>query len=87
LKTWLNVPFKDRDTAKTLGARWSPGNKRWYVENVENISAFMRWIPEHLTKPVGHTQPKEKPPCYGDTLRKAAGVKQKKRKPKRSPTG
>lgn len=63
--TWLNVPFAERGEAKTLGARWSPGRRRWYVENTENIRAFLRWMPEHLKKP---TKTKA-PPCLGDIRR------------------
>ena len=28
---WLKVPYSQKDQAKTLGARWSPGEKSWYV--------------------------------------------------------
>ena len=54
MKTWLTVPYEEKDEAKRLGARWSPIEKRWYVENVENIGAFLKWIPPtmaHLLRP------------------------------------
>jgi hypothetical protein len=28
----LNVPYKDKDFAKSFGAKWSPFNKYWYFE-------------------------------------------------------
>jgi len=51
MRTNLNVPFHEKDQAKKLGARWDSAQKTWYVENVENIAKFMRWMPPHLLKP------------------------------------
>ena len=28
----LNVPYNEKDDAKTLGARWKPTVKKWYVK-------------------------------------------------------
>lgn len=28
---YLEVPFKEKDEAKRLGARWDPNMKKWYV--------------------------------------------------------
>ncbi|MDN8078862.1 DUF5710 domain-containing protein [Burkholderia multivorans] len=47
----LNVPFREKDRAYQLGARWDAARKTWYVENVENLEAFLRWIPERLKRP------------------------------------
>lgn len=49
---WLNVPFAQKDRAKQLGARWSPSQKRWYVENKEDLRPFLGWIDDRLKKPV-----------------------------------
>jgi hypothetical protein len=54
MRTNLNVPYAEKDQAKRLGARWDSTRKTWYVEDVENLYAFYRWIPEHLKKP--HSQ-------------------------------
>lgn len=48
---WLNVPYAQKDGAKRLGARWSAERKKWYVENVENLAPFLRWMDERLTQP------------------------------------
>jgi hypothetical protein len=45
MKTYLNVPYLEKDRAKKLGARWDPEKKRWYAENVENLFAFWDWMP------------------------------------------
>ncbi len=40
----LNCPYPEKDEAKALGARWDAGIKKWYIENVEDLTPFMRWI-------------------------------------------
>lgn len=47
----LTVPFAEKDKAKRLGARWDVERKTWYVENLEDLAPFLRWMPKHLTKP------------------------------------
>ncbi len=29
-RTYLDVPYADKDAAKAAGARWDPTAKRWY---------------------------------------------------------
>ncbi len=48
MKTVLAVPYAEKDEAKALGARWDSALRVWYVENVERIERFMRWMPSHL---------------------------------------
>ena len=40
----LNCPFSEKDEAKALGARWDAARKVWYIENVEDLTPFMRWV-------------------------------------------
>ncbi len=42
-KTYLNVPYAQKDEAKALGARWDPANKKWYVPANKNITLFAKW--------------------------------------------
>jgi hypothetical protein len=51
MRTDLEVPFQDKDRAKQLGAKWDRGRKTWFVEDLEDLSVFLRWMPEHLTEP------------------------------------
>jgi hypothetical protein len=51
MRTYLTVPYEQRDAARQLGARWDPGRKLWFVENVENINAFARWMDARLLRP------------------------------------
>ena len=49
----LKVPYSENPQAKRLGARWDPARKVWYVENVEKLDPFLRWMPKHLTRAHG----------------------------------
>lgn len=40
----LDVPFSEKDKAKSLGAKWNPELKKWYVENVDDYYKFVDWI-------------------------------------------
>lgn len=40
---YLNVPFKEKDAAKALGARYDPESRRWWVRPDVDLSAFARW--------------------------------------------
>lgn len=44
-KTYLQVPFAEKDEAKALGARWDPTKKRWYVQD-KDLAPFARWHSE-----------------------------------------
>lgn len=40
----LKVPFKEKDEAKSLGARWNPDGKHWYVPEGVDAAPFAKWI-------------------------------------------
>ncbi len=42
-KTYLNVPYAEKDAAKALGAKWDAANKKWYVPGSLDISDFAKW--------------------------------------------
>jgi hypothetical protein len=42
-KTYLNVPFAQKDAAKALGAKWDPANKKWYAPANTDIALFAKW--------------------------------------------
>lgn len=41
-KTYLNVPFSEKDEAKSLGARWDNAQRKWYAPNGES-ALVERW--------------------------------------------
>ncbi len=43
LKTYLNVPFAEKDAAKALGAKWDAIQKKWYVPADKDIMLFAAW--------------------------------------------
>lgn len=42
MKVYLSVPYKEKDDAKKLGAKWDPSVKKWYAPNSES-SLLDRW--------------------------------------------
>ncbi len=36
-RTYLNVPYSQKDAAKCLGARWDQGARRWFVPSKLDI--------------------------------------------------
>ena len=44
MRTYLKVPFAEKDEAKALGARWDPARKSWYVQDAKDLASFERWL-------------------------------------------
>jgi len=44
-RQYLDVPFKQKDSAKALGARWDGAARRWYVEDGGDLAEFHAWLP------------------------------------------
>ena len=42
-KYYIDVPYKEKDEAKSLGARWDAENKKWYYLNPEDKKLFSKW--------------------------------------------
>jgi len=73
-KTYLNVPFAQKDEAKALGARWDAVPKKWFVPADKDIALFARWQAE--SGAVQSSGLKTSPAKTGSSSRKtAAGVK------------
>ena len=47
--TYLDVPFKEKDEAKALGARWDAVARRWYVPEGRALAPFGTWLPTNAT--------------------------------------
>jgi len=72
-KTYLNVPFAQKDEAKALGARWDAVPKKWFVPADKDITLFARWQAE--SGAVQSSGLKTSPAKTGSSSRKtAAGV-------------
>lgn len=44
-RQYLDVPYRAKDAAKALGARFDGSVKRWYVETGVDLAAFSAWLP------------------------------------------
>jgi Domain of unknown function (DUF5710) len=42
----LKTPFAEKDAVKALGARWDAAQKLWYITDVDDLTPFLRWIPD-----------------------------------------
>ena len=44
-KIYLNVPYDEKDDAKSMGAKWDKSKKRWYIEpkNKYKLQMMGRW--------------------------------------------
>jgi hypothetical protein len=45
---YLNVPFAEKDRAKSLGAKWDAKKKKWYVPHGIDLNSFTCWWPEDM---------------------------------------
>jgi hypothetical protein len=73
-KTYLNVPFAQKDEAKALGARWDAVEKKWFVPADKDIALFARWQAESSARESPRS--KTPPAKIGSSSKKtAAGVK------------
>ncbi|WP_297849119.1 zincin-like metallopeptidase domain-containing protein [uncultured Desulfovibrio sp.] len=43
-KTYLHVPYKDKEAAKALGARWDGKQKRWYAPEGTDLAPLRRFM-------------------------------------------
>lgn len=43
-KTFINVPFQEKNDARALGARWDREQKSWYIPECVNTALFERWM-------------------------------------------
>ncbi|WP_172460420.1 zincin-like metallopeptidase domain-containing protein [Phocoenobacter uteri] len=43
-KTYISVPFKEKEEAKALGAKWDRGESSWYIPENLDKEAFSKWM-------------------------------------------
>jgi exodeoxyribonuclease VII large subunit len=56
-KTWLNVPFKEKDDAKLYGARWDRDERKWFAPANVDLTPLKKWCPPEVF--VGAPEPEE----------------------------
>ena len=45
-KTYLIVPYKQKEKVKSLGAQWDSSRKMWFIANNQNKNKFTKWVPK-----------------------------------------
>lgn len=55
MSTYLNVPYKQREAARDLGARWDADAKKWYVPAGKDTAPFAEWLPDEVLKATSFT--------------------------------
>lgn len=60
-KIYLNVPYSEKDEAKSKGARWDPNEKKWFITNTHNQLPFSSWLETKVENTSGR---KLYPPIY-----------------------
>ena len=56
-RTYLDVPFAQKDEAKALGARWDRDARKWYVPPGVDVAQFERWTGGAGLKPFAPAAP------------------------------
>lgn len=72
-RTYLAVPYREKDEAKKLGAKWDKAAQNWYApEGLDpKKSGLARWLPENVNIV---QEPKQSPEAaFGEAIR-AAGL-------------
>ena len=68
-RTWLRVPYADKDHAKKHGARFDGDRKQWYVIGKDVPEALEQYLPDDS----GGGRPNDKRPGNGQPEQKEAG--------------
>jgi len=50
-RTYLYVPYEEREDVRALGASWDAAAKCWYIETAQKRTSFRRWLGDLLPEP------------------------------------
>jgi len=71
-KTFLNVPFKEKDQAKAAGAKWDRTEKRWFAPEGTDLKPLDQWLGDKGKEPATKSSPVLNPrEEFGQALRDA----------------
>ena len=45
-RIYINVPYKEKNLAKVLGAKYDGEKKKWYVPQGMDLKLFSKWLEE-----------------------------------------
>lgn len=58
-KTFLAVPYKEKERAKKFGAKWDKENKLWFAPEGTDLTPLAAWMPEKIPAPEPSMPPQE----------------------------
>lgn len=59
-RVYLVVPYKEKDEAKSLGAKWDKSAKSWYIQgNHQNRQKIEKWLPKNAVNHVSIHTPQQ----------------------------
>jgi hypothetical protein len=44
VQAYLDVPYEEKNEAKSLGAWWDPQEKKWFVPKGKSLEDFSKWL-------------------------------------------
>ena len=56
-KTFLSVPYKEKEQAKQFGAKWDKEAKSWYAPEGTDLSKLRDWMPVEAVRVYAHSGP------------------------------
>ena len=56
-RTYLKVPFPQKDAAKSLGAKWDATIGSWYVPETLDLAPFAPWLPGNFSTAIATPAP------------------------------
>jgi putative DNA primase/helicase len=75
-KTYLKVPYKDKDEAKQLGARWDRQEQGWFVPQGLDTGPFAKWLSTGATAATAVTEAAETNRARQTTAQAASALRQ-----------
>jgi exodeoxyribonuclease VII large subunit len=48
-RVYLEVPFAEKDDAKSKGARWDAVARKWFIGGDRDLAPFLAWLPDATT--------------------------------------
>ena len=67
-RIYLDVPYAEKDEAKSYGARWDFNLKRWYVTDIDDITGLQKWFSND--QPEKYYVAKKKPVFIDDVVQR-----------------
>lgn len=59
-KTYLAVPFAEKDAAKAAGAKWDKERGSWYFSEGQDAAPFVKWLAKEQSGPISYHELQDK---------------------------